>query len=113
MSLAVRVLQKNSVGCLFSFRPISEASNASLSYCTHLDNLAKISFKVLNFKPRQHKDTEDSDLIHRLKSHLCIDFIGFGISLIQNFTKVMISSSSSSPLSLILIHKLEAKEAYM
>ena len=32
---------------------------------------------------------EDSDLTNRLKSHLCIDFIGLGISLIQ----IMISSS--------------------
>jgi hypothetical protein len=33
VSLAVRVLQKNSEGCLLCLRPKSDASNASLSYC--------------------------------------------------------------------------------
>lgn len=33
VSLAVRVLQKNSTGCLLCLRPRSDASNASLSYC--------------------------------------------------------------------------------
>lgn len=33
VSLAVRVLQKNSEGCLLCLRPMSDASIASLSYC--------------------------------------------------------------------------------
>lgn len=33
VSLAVRVLQKNSAGCLFCLRPISDKSKASWSYC--------------------------------------------------------------------------------
>ena len=33
VSLAVRVLQKNSPGCLLCLRPMSDASRASLSYC--------------------------------------------------------------------------------
>jgi hypothetical protein len=35
VSLAVSVLQKNSVGCLFCFRPSSDASIASRSYCKY------------------------------------------------------------------------------
>lgn len=43
VSLAVRVLQKNSTGCLLCLRPRSDASNASLSYCETV-NLHGLSY---------------------------------------------------------------------
>lgn len=39
VSLAVRVLQKNSVGCLLCLSPISDTSNASWSYCSNINEL--------------------------------------------------------------------------
>lgn len=57
MSLAVSVLQKNSEGCLFCLRPMSDASNASLSCCkksifdtlTTYEKESVLSYALLNY----------------------------------------------------------------
>lgn len=94
VSLAVRVLQKNSVGCWFCLRPMSEASIASLSYYrTGNTKQFSISHTLLisvdvkrmvgNAYQQNYQIEQLTYFIYRLKGHLCIYLIGFGVSLIR------------------------------
>lgn len=89
MSLAVRVLQKNSVGCLFCLRPISDAKIASFSYCgtdfKQCLQLVHISNMILKGKKNAayYQIEQLTYFVYGLKCHLSIDLISFRISLIS------------------------------
>jgi hypothetical protein len=78
VSLAVSVLQKNSTGCLFCFRPSSDASIASRSYwsCMHR---CYLFFRKRYIAPKSRRPL--TYFANRLKRHLSINFISFRICL--------------------------------
>jgi hypothetical protein len=80
VSLAVSVLQKNSTGCLFCFRPSSDASIASRSYwsCMRRCYFFTSRKKVYIARKPQRPVTY---FANRLKRHLSINFISFRICL--------------------------------
>jgi 3'-phosphoadenosine 5'-phosphosulfate sulfotransferase (PAPS reductase)/FAD synthetase len=72
VSLAVSFLQKNSIGCLFCFRPSSDASIASRSYwsCIHR---CYFFFRKRFIAPKSRRPL--TYFANRLKRHLSINFI--------------------------------------
>jgi 3'-phosphoadenosine 5'-phosphosulfate sulfotransferase (PAPS reductase)/FAD synthetase len=91
VSLAVSVLQKNSTGCLFCFRPSSDASIASRSYWSCMQR-CYFFFRKRFIAPKSRRPL--TYFANRLKRHLSINFIGFRKCLCKKYCVCTISNKT-------------------